>query len=396
MSIDKLLAEVLRSGTAGDISGKDSWSISTVGDTALRPDAAALFTRGGGEEFCREWADAIRADISICNLETGFVPNIDSFQDRGITSPIDLFAEFRKYAPFTHYAMANNHIADAGNDALIGAMDKFDAIGVNYFGAGRNLDEALKPAFVKVNGTSVGLLAFAQDENQIAGDSSPGAAPLEHDTVIAAAEELVMDCDVSVVVLHEGFEFSRYPRTEFRALCRELVECGVKLVIGGHPHVPQGMEAVGDGLIVYSQGNFLFSAPYHRKYHWGTRTFGFRMHFQNTHPVGMEIIGFHNTPANVFPVTGAPAAEIIDFVRECSSHWDDPDFIKADQQRFFRETFLPEFLGYISSVKERDGSLDTVINQFCGHQVTRKGLADILSLFAGDAGLEKKVYTNSV
>ena len=396
MSIEKLLSDVLQNGVAGDVSGNDSWCISSVGDTALRPDAAALFAQVGAKEFCREWADLVRADISICNLETGFVPTIDDFKVRGVTSPMNLFKDFINHAPFTHYAMANNHIADAGPDVLSKSLDEFDEIGLEYFGAGRNLEEAIKPNIVNVKGTTVGLLAFAQDENQLAGENNPGAAPLNHATVISAAEKLVKNCDVPIIVMHEGFEFARFPRKDFRKLCLELASCGVKLIVGGHPHVPQGMEHVGESLIVYSQGNFLFSAPYHRKYHWGVRTFGFRMHFKGTQVVGMEIIGFHNTPENIYPASGADQQEIVDHVRKCSSHWDDSAYILADNQRFFRETFLPEFLGYISKVNERDGNLNTVIEQFCTHEVTRKGLSDILSLFANSTNDMRKVFTNEV
>jgi Bacterial capsule synthesis protein PGA_cap len=394
MSIEQLVATTLKTGVAGDISGKDTWTLSTVGDTALRPEAAALLQETGGAEFCRAWADLVRADISICNLETGFVPTIEDFLPRGVTSPMDLFEDFFKHAPFTHYSVANNHILDAGRDTFVNSLNHFDQMGLKYFGGGRNLDEALKPCFTEVNGLTVGLLAFAQDENQLAGENFSGAAPLEHDTIMAAAEELVLDCDVPVIVMHEGFEFSRYPREEFRSLCRELATSGVKVVIGGHPHVPQGIETIGENIIIYSQGNFIFSAPYHRKYHWGVRTFSARMHFNGCHLVGMELIGLHNYPSNVVPVSGAEAQEIVDHVRECSAHWDDPGFLLADRQRFFKETFLPEFLGYISSVKERDGDLSTVIEQFCSHEVTRKGLSDILSLFADDAGTDRKVFTN--
>jgi poly-gamma-glutamate synthesis protein (capsule biosynthesis protein) len=39
---------------------------------------------------------------------------------------------------------------------------------------------------------------------------------------------------------------------------RALVDAGADLVIGHHPHVLQGIEAHGRGVIAYSLGNFLF------------------------------------------------------------------------------------------------------------------------------------------
>lgn len=38
-----------------------------------------------------------------------------------------------------------------------------------------------------------------------------------------------------------------------------MVECGVSAIIGGHPHVVQGMEFIGDVPILYSLGDFWFN-----------------------------------------------------------------------------------------------------------------------------------------
>src|SRR5690606_25684758 len=77
-------------------------------------------------------------------------------------------------------------------------------------------------------------------------------------------EALRGQVDVTIVSLHEGYEFQSYPRLEFMQLCRKLAERGANLIYGHHPHVLQGMETVENCLILYSLGNFLFDMPYHR------------------------------------------------------------------------------------------------------------------------------------
>ena len=61
-----------------------------------------------------------------------------------------------------------------------------------------------------------------------------------------------------VCVLHADFEFSRYPAPARVRLARALIEQGADLVIQHHPHVCQGVERHGNGLIAYSLGNFVF------------------------------------------------------------------------------------------------------------------------------------------
>jgi poly-gamma-glutamate synthesis protein (capsule biosynthesis protein) len=44
-----------------------------------------------------------------------------------------------------------------------------------------------------------------------------------------------------------------------RHLARGLIDAGANLVVGHHPHVLQGIEYYGDGVIAYSLGNFVFT-----------------------------------------------------------------------------------------------------------------------------------------
>ena len=46
-------------------------------------------------------------------------------------------------------------------------------------------------------------------------------------------------------------------------MAHAAIDAGANLVIGHHPHVPQGLEAYGYGLIFYSLGNFVFGGNLH-------------------------------------------------------------------------------------------------------------------------------------
>ena len=63
-----------------------------------------------------------------------------------------------------------------------------------------------------------------------------------------------------VVSLHWGEEYMHAPSAEQIEFAHQLVDSGAGLVLGHHPHVLQGIEMYGQGLIAFSLGNFLFDS----------------------------------------------------------------------------------------------------------------------------------------
>ena len=61
-----------------------------------------------------------------------------------------------------------------------------------------------------------------------------------------------------VCSLHWGDEFIDWPSAQQITFAHELIDAGVGLIIGHHPHVLQAIEEYHDGIIAYSLGNFLF------------------------------------------------------------------------------------------------------------------------------------------
>lgn len=59
-----------------------------------------------------------------------------------------------------------------------------------------------------------------------------------------------------VAFMHWGYELAPHPQPADREWARQAIEAGVDLVIGHHPHLVQGLERHGEGVIAYSLGNF--------------------------------------------------------------------------------------------------------------------------------------------
>jgi len=61
-----------------------------------------------------------------------------------------------------------------------------------------------------------------------------------------------------IVNLHWGYEHTDMPAPFQRRLAYRLIDAGADLIIGHHPHVPQGWEIYREKPIYYSLGNFNF------------------------------------------------------------------------------------------------------------------------------------------
>ena len=68
--------------------------------------------------------------------------------------------------------------------------------------------------------------------------------------------------DIVVVFLHWGTEYMSIPNEDDRRSAEFLVDLGVHLIIGSHPHVLQGQEYMNGTLVKYSLGNFVFHSHF--------------------------------------------------------------------------------------------------------------------------------------
>ena len=64
--------------------------------------------------------------------------------------------------------------------------------------------------------------------------------------------------DTVVVFLHWGIEKQTCPTGDQQALASALVDAGADIVVGGHAHRLQGGGRLGDAVVHYGLGNFLF------------------------------------------------------------------------------------------------------------------------------------------
>lgn len=162
---------------------------------------------------------------------------------------------------FDAVALANNHSGDYGQEAFAETMEYLERAGIRHFGGGRNLAEAHKPLWIEQKGLRLALLSYNEFKPRSfeAGPNWAGIAWSEDDQVIADIRAAkAAGADHVIPFMHWGWEREPAPSERQRQLAHRMIDAGAALVVGGHPHVTQGVEYYQGKLIVYSLGNFVF------------------------------------------------------------------------------------------------------------------------------------------
>jgi poly-gamma-glutamate capsule biosynthesis protein CapA/YwtB (metallophosphatase superfamily) len=158
-------------------------------------------------------------------------------------------------------SLANNHLMDFGEQGLNNTIEALQSAGILYVGAGQDAKSACAPVFKDLSGNKLAFLARSAVEVSslcYAGPEQPGVALLDENELVSAIKKCKETADLVIVMLHWGIEHYHYPTPQQRRLAKTLVSAGADIILGHHPHVLQGEEQIGNALVSYSSGNFLF------------------------------------------------------------------------------------------------------------------------------------------
>ncbi len=280
-----------------------------------------------------------------------------SYQEQAVTShsrqPPRMANDFTS-VPFDVVSIASNHTGEMGPDAVEDTAETFRLLGISTIGAGRNIDEARRPATFTRNGLRIALLGYASVllPQYWATDARAGAAPMRahtfyepyefqpgapaHVVTVPHAqdlEHLVRDvkqarenADVVIVSLHWGVHFVSRPCDYQPVVAHAAIEAGACAVLGHHPHQQQGIEVYKGGVIFYSIGNFsVFKAA--------------RAHRKKQHTASAPMGEF--THQEIYTIEPDPGV-VFDYKR----HYDEGGiaFVEADKHGLARASYLPTLM----------------------------------------------------
>ena len=173
--------------------------------------------------------------------------------------------DFLKKINANVWALANNHITDSGREGVESTLDIAKKCGVETLGLGLNIKQAEKPIIIENNGADIGIIAVTYEETEQATQNSEGCILWDNNEKISEMiAEVKKTCRWCVVVVHSGAEFSQLVPPPVRKQYKKYLAMGADVVVGHHPHVVQNYEKIGDKIIFYSLGNFIFDTDYQR------------------------------------------------------------------------------------------------------------------------------------
>ena len=216
-----------------------------------------------------------RADLTVGNLESTLSTRGSPTQGGdSFGGGAALLGPLRR-AGFDALSLANNHAGDYGTRALLDTVRLLDRSPVEPFGAGVDARAAARPAVVERAGVRFAFVGFnAIGETPRAAPGAAGAlsvrmpprtGPLvqaDLARVLGAVRRAGRSADVVVVLPHWGTQYTHVPEPVQRRVGRQLVRAGADLVVGGHPHWVQGIDAVRGVPVLHSLGNFVFDMDF--------------------------------------------------------------------------------------------------------------------------------------
>jgi hypothetical protein len=185
--------------------------------------------------------------------------------------------------------IANNHMYDFGPLALMDTRALLIEKGMQVMGAGKDLEEARKPALIERKGIKFGFLGYCSflPQDGEAGPDKPGIAPLrvkatyeprgahrpvrirtepdERDMrmVLEDISALRKKVDVLIVSMHWGVAWLPRIISDYQVTAaRACIDAGADLILGHHAHVPKAIELYKGKVIFYSLSNFCMTKPF--------------------------------------------------------------------------------------------------------------------------------------
>lgn len=181
------------------------------------------------------------------------------------------------------WSLANNHVMDCQEMGLRDTLDIAAKHHVRTLGAGFCKEEAARFIELPESG-GIGIFSVTYDRDFLKADTDkPGCITGEDlETIQANIAAIKSRNRWCVMVVHDGGEFSNMPMPFFRRRYLKYLDMGVDVIVGHHPHVVQNWEQVGDKLIFYSLGNFVFDTDYQRKQKYSEYGVLVKLHFTET------------------------------------------------------------------------------------------------------------------
>lgn len=248
-----------------DLGPDRALTLTFAGDTMVGDGAQPLVDAQGYDAVFARAHGMLDGDVVIINAEgpitTANVPARPGATFSYASNP--KAAAAMSAAGVDVLGLGNNHSMDMGPIGLQDTRRTAAAAGLTTFGAGTDVDEALRPLLVTSADQKVAVVAFGEDFGPTARSTAdrPGMVSFSADRITRALSLAHRAGATKVIAMvHWGDNYAAVNQSQ-KVWGRALAEAGYDLVIGTGPHITQPVETVLGTPVFYSLGNFVFGAP---------------------------------------------------------------------------------------------------------------------------------------
>ena len=238
---------------------------------------------GGTAHLLDDVSDFLfKADFRSANLESPVVKNLPlSYPTTDMTAPPGMNNNAEAVSLLTRrgsginiFSTANNHSLDQGPQGLKATLDFLDGEGLHHVGTSRSAEERDSFPVLEANGIKVAFLSWTfglndrtlpEGQEYLANMLRINLPEADLCPIIRQVKEAREKADAVVLFLHWGLEYEMFPLAHQIEKAHLLIEAGVDIIAGNHPHSLQPAERYSygqrDGLVFYSLGDFMSPLP---------------------------------------------------------------------------------------------------------------------------------------
>ena len=253
------------SNSVVNIEPKENVSVAVTGDVMFARKMPNVLTTDSSP-FSGVSDVTSKVDLLLVNFENAATTSGDALKGDVPLKCDPSYVPLLKANNLTVAALANNHAFDYGETGMKDTIQNLKDNDITPMGAGNNADEAHAAVVKEVNGRKITILNYMDSENfaEYSQEVMPyatasGAGYSAYDS--ADAQKQIAennDSDLIIAYMHFGNEYSNSPNDNQVKISHELIDYGADVVIGAHPHVPEGIDMYNGKPIFYSLGNFIF------------------------------------------------------------------------------------------------------------------------------------------
>lgn len=211
-----------------------------------------------------------KADYTIANLELSISVDKEYSSFPFFRTP-EAILDALKDCGVDMFTLANNHILDGFFEGLEKTIESVDERGFDRVGAHATREDSQQYIVKDIGGIKFGFLAYTKDVN----DNDKRIEASQREFAVKRLDEAdfkqdvqaLRDLGAEVVICmpHWGVEERRSISGECKRYAQEMVNAGVDIILGSHPHVVLPINAgpmdvngeEKDILIAWSMGNFI-------------------------------------------------------------------------------------------------------------------------------------------